>query len=61
MRSIRLTAAIVVFIGLTTATFAGDEPHWLTFGTECASCHAGHKAAGSSLTTVAGNANVCNS
>lgn len=59
MRTAGLTIALAVSIGVAVAAFAGDEPHWLTYGTNCASCHAGHKAAGSNLTVVAGNANLC--
>lgn len=59
MRTTRMTVTLAAFIGLAVAAFAGDEPHWLTYGTDCASCHAGHKAAGSNLTTIAGNANLC--
>lgn len=59
MRTARIAVSMAVFVAFAAAAFAGDEPHWLTYGTNCSSCHAGHKAAGSNLTAVAGNANLC--
>lgn len=53
----------VALVALLAAGFAhaGDDPHGQSFNVQCASCHAGHKAAGGGLTAVAGNANLCNS
>jgi predicted CXXCH cytochrome family protein len=41
--------------------FALDPPHDTTKSIECRSCHTPHHAPGGSLTTIAGNANLCQS
>lgn len=53
-----LLSLAVGLSGLTNA-FAGDDPHGQAFNVQCNGCHAGHKAAGGSLTNAASNENVC--
>jgi len=62
--ALRRRTLVLVFIGVflagTATVQAVDPPHWY-FGIDCASCHTGHHAAGGSLTTSAGNVNLCQS
>ena len=56
-------ALLIVLTGTLVAggALAGDDPHGQAFNVQCASCHAGHKAAGSSLTNQTSNEAVCGS
>jgi len=58
-----LVAALVAAIAVGPA-LASDPPHWVgaTETTDCTSpCHVTHQAAGSGLTSSAGNVNLCQS
>ncbi len=52
-----LTAA--VFMYMNNLAVAADPPHSSANSVKCESCHSVHKAAGSSLTNNASNANLC--
>lgn len=54
-------ALLSIFLGLLSATFAwaSDPPHDGSKNIQCTSCHKLHNAPGGTLTTVAGNSNLC--
>lgn len=56
----RLIAGISIAL-VACIIYAADDPHGLTFGTQCVSCHATHKAAGQSLTSAISNESLCTS
>jgi predicted CXXCH cytochrome family protein len=63
-RLARLLVAALVAAAAVVSTFASDPPHWIgaTETTDCTSpCHVTHQAAGSGLTSSAGNVNLCQS
>jgi predicted CXXCH cytochrome family protein len=53
----RLLAAALAMVAGAQGVRAADPPHSNVAG--CAACHITHNAAGASLTTVAGNGNLC--
>jgi predicted CXXCH cytochrome family protein len=55
----RLLLACVLSVALAGRGAALDGPHSGVFGDDCMSCHTLHNAPGASLTSVAGNANLC--
>ena len=60
----RMRVALLIVLASTLVAgraHAGDDPHGQAFNVQCASCHAGHKAAGASLTNQASNEAVCGS
>lgn len=54
-------ALLSLFLGLMSAAFAraSDPPHDGSKNIQCTSCHKLHNAPGGTLTTVAGNSNLC--
>ena len=59
MTSRQLLVAVLAFVALSRPVVALDGPHSGVFGEDCLSCHTLHNAPGASLTSVAGNANLC--
>lgn len=58
-----LPAAALVALGAAFAALAGDAPHDFSASPaiDCNTCHVPHRAAGGTLTTQSGNANLCQS
>ena len=58
-----LAAAAACALGAAFAALAGDAPHDLSASPaiDCNTCHVPHRAAGGTLTTQSGNANLCQS
>ncbi len=50
----------IVALAVSVPAAAVDPPHWGA-GMDCDSCHTGHSAPGVTLTSVAGNVNLCQS
>jgi hypothetical protein len=57
----RAILAAALAAALPLAAGALDAPHDLSQDTSCQDCHVGHNAPGASLTSYAGNANLCDS
>jgi len=59
-RGVQWLVAVLAAALLAAPAAAVDPPHWGA-GMDCASCHTGHNAPGMTLTSVAGNVNLCQS
>ncbi len=61
----RRSIALLIIAGVIAAgahiVRGSDEPHSNAFNTQCKSCHATHKAAGTDLTNAISNESVCTS